>query len=184
MSADPIVIPVDRVADPSATGDVVLSRGEYAALVQELESMRTAHRADLAGQLRDVRTYGVTSDNDELLAVVEESAVDRARIARLEELVRCAVIVDHGAVPADGRAGVGSTVSVQDETGGTTEYHLVGRRTPDSNGREVSLASPMGKALGGARAGDVVAVTLPSGRHRTLTVTAVTGAAVTAAEAA
>ena len=183
MAADPITISAEHVADQSATG-AVLSRREYAALVQELEAVRAAHRADLAGQLRDVRAYGVTSDNDELLAVLEESAVDRARIARLEELVRSAVIVDDDAVPADGRAGVGSTVSVQEDTGGIADYRLVGRCTPDSKRREVSLASPVGKALAGARVGDVVPVSLPSGRHRNLTVIAVTGAAVAAAEAA
>jgi hypothetical protein len=83
MSADTIVISAGPVAGESGAG-VVLSRREYAELVRELETVRTAHRTDLAGRLRDVRTYGVTSDSDELLAVVEESAVDVARIARLE----------------------------------------------------------------------------------------------------
>jgi transcription elongation factor GreA len=152
--------------------------------VRELDTERAAHRTDLAGRLRDVRTYGVTSDSDELLAVVEESAVDLARIARLEELVRCAVVVDDEAVPADGRAGLGSTVRVEDEDGATTEYRLVGRRTSEPSIREVSLASPVGKALRGARVGDVVEVSLPSGRNRRLRVLAVTGVAVAPAEAA
>jgi transcription elongation factor GreA len=183
MAADPIVTSAAPAVNDSAT-EVVLTRREYAELVQELESVRSAHRADLAGQLRDVRAFGVTSDNDELLAVVEESAVDKARIARLDELVRCALVIDDEAVPADGRAGLGSTVRVADEAGKTTDYRLVGRRTAARVTREVSLASPVGKALRGARVGEVVDVSLPSGRSRRLTVVAVTGAAVVLAEAA
>jgi transcription elongation GreA/GreB family factor len=46
----------------------------------------------------------------------------------------------------------------------------VGRRTPDSTQHAVSLASPVGRALVGARRGDVVEAVLPSGRQRTLRV--------------
>jgi transcription elongation GreA/GreB family factor len=42
----------------------------------------------------------------------------------------------------------------------------------------VSLGSPVGKALAGARAGDVVTVELPDGRDRVLTVLAVGGVVV------
>jgi transcription elongation factor GreA len=183
MAADHILQSPAPHVDESGT-EVVLSRREYTELVQELESVRSTHRTDLAGQLRDVRAYGVTSDNDELLAVMEESAVDKARIARLEALVRCAVVIDDDAVPADGRADLGSTVRVEDEAGKTTDYRLVGRRSSNRVAREVSLASPVGKALRGARVGDVVDVSLPSGRSRRLRVIAVTGAAVARPEAA
>ena len=75
---------------------------------------------------------------------------------------------------ADGVAGLGSTVRVADEAGETMEFELVGRRAADSTPREVSLASPVGKALVGVRAGDVARVALPSGRARLLRVLDVT----------
>jgi transcription elongation GreA/GreB family factor len=56
------------------------------------------------------------------------------------------------------------------------EFALVGRRAADSAPREVSLASPVGKALVGVRAGDVARVALPSGRVRLLRVLDVTNA--------
>jgi transcription elongation GreA/GreB family factor len=46
----------------------------------------------------------------------------------------------------------------------------VGRRTPDSQPRDVSLASPVGMALTGVRAGDAARVALPSGEIRVLSV--------------
>jgi transcription elongation factor GreA len=149
--------------------ELLLSEADYAALVGELESLRERHRRELAERLRVARGFSAAPDDDDLLAVLEEAAIAQARIARLEELVRTAAVID-GAAATDGTAGLGAIVRVVDEADRTTEYELVGRRTPDSPGRAVSLASPVGRALVGARRGDVVEAVLPSGRRRTLRV--------------
>ena len=176
MAAAPIVMSpspnIDR--SPAVPAGVVLSRAEYAALVLELDTLRAAHRRELAQRLHEVQTVGTTSDYDDHLAVLEETAVDRARIAQLDELVRCATVVDGEDERLDGAAGLGSKVEVADAAGRTTEYQLVGRRSSMSPANEVSLNSPVGRALAGARAGDVIHVRLPNGRDRVLTVLAVT----------
>jgi transcription elongation factor GreA len=163
------------VSGMDANPSTVMSRSEYEALVEELDSLRAAHRSELAQRLHDVRAHGTTSDDDDRLAVVEETAIGRARITQLEILVRAAIVLDEDAVATDGTAGLGSTVAVADEAGRTTEYRLVGRRTSGSPPNEVSLASPVGQALAGARTGDVVRVALPNGRDRTLTVLDIIG---------
>ena len=152
---------------------VVMSRAEYVVLVRELETLRTAHRRELAQRLHDVRAHGTTSDNDDLLAVLEETAVGRARVTQLEDLVRYATVLDDAEARFDGAAGLGSTVEVADDEGRTTEYQLIGRRTSTSAPNEVSLGSPVGQALVGVRTGDVVHVRLPNGADRSLTVLAV-----------
>jgi transcription elongation factor GreA len=162
----PIAMPTSR--DIAPTG-VVMSSAEYDALTRELESLRASHRSELARRLHEVRAHGTTSDDDDRLAVLEEAAIDRARIAQLEELVLAATVVDDDA-EFDGAAGLGSTVEVADEAGRTRKYRLVGRRTSGSPAHVVSLGSPVGKALAGARTGDVVHVGLPNGRERSLTV--------------
>jgi transcription elongation factor GreA len=173
MDAHPIAMPSSREIAPTG---VVMSSAEYAALMRELESLRAAHRSELAQRLHDVRAHGTTSDDDDRLAVLEEAAIARARIAQLEDLVRCATVLDDDAV-FDGAAGLGSTVEVADEAGRTRKYRLIGRRTSESPAHEVSLGSPVGKALVGARTGDVVHVSLPNGRARSLTVLDVSGGA-------
>lgn len=149
-------------------GAVLLTQADFDALVRELEALRSKHRHELAGRLREARAFGASSENDDLLAALEESTVDNARVARLEELVRLAVVVE-GSV-GDGGAGLGSTVRVIDDKGRTTDYDLIGRRSQDSERHEVTLASPVGQALWGARPGDVLKVQLPNGRDRTLRV--------------
>ena len=166
MDAPPIAMPTSREIAPIG---VVMSSAEYAVLTRELESLRASLRSELAQRLHDVRAHGTTSDHDDRLAVLEEAAIDRARIAQLEDLVRCATVLDDDAV-FDGAARLGSTVEVADEAGRTTNYTLIGRRTSDSPGHEVSLGSPVGKALAGARTGDIVHVGLPNGRERSMTV--------------
>jgi transcription elongation factor GreA len=160
------------VPPPPATG-VQLSAVEYAELMRELDELRSRHRGELAHRLRDARDFGSPGDADDRLAAFEDAAVDKARIAQLEQLARCASVV---AVSddADGAAGLGSTIRVADEAGETMEFALVGRRAADSPPREVSLASPVGKALVGVRAGDFARVALPSGRVRLLRVLDVT----------
>jgi transcription elongation factor GreA len=171
MDAHPIAMPTSREVAPTG---VVMSSTEYTALERELEILRAAHRTELAQRLHDVRAHGTTSDDDDRLAVLEEAAIDQARLAQLEDLVRCATVLDDDAV-FDGAAGLGSTVEVADEAGRTAKYRLIGRRTSESPAQEVSLGSPVGKALVGARPGDVVHVRLPNGRERSLTVLDVSG---------
>ena len=167
-----------------ATGraEHVLTEADYAALVRELESLRARHRHEVAERLRLARGFSSSPDDDDLLAVLEEAAITQARIAQLEELVRTSTVVD-GAAATDGVARIGTVVRVVDDAGRTTEYELVGRRTLASNRQAVSLASPVGKALIGARRGDVVQAVLPSGRRRTLHVLDV-GPSADVAEAA
>jgi transcription elongation factor GreA len=175
MAATPTVIPPSPNIDSSpAVPGVALSPAEYAALVLELDTLRAAHRRELAQRLHEVQTIGTTSDYDDHLAVLEETAVDRARIAQLDELVRCATVLDGEEEILEGAAGLGSKVEVADAAGRTAEYQLVGRRSSTSPADELSLSSPVGRALAGARAGDVIHVRLPNGRDRVLTVLAVT----------
>jgi transcription elongation factor GreA len=166
------LLSTSAVPPPLATR-VQLSPTDYAELMRELDELRSRHRGELARRLRDARDFGSPGDDDDRLAVFEDAAVDEARIAQLEQLARSASVVAVGD-DADGAAGLGSTVRVADEAGETMEFALVGRRAADSAPREVSLASPVGKALVGVRAGDVARVALPSGRVRLLRVLDVT----------
>lgn len=168
---------------PSSSSDVPpppaartqLRPADYAELMRELDELRSRHRGELAQRLRDARDFGSPGDDDDRLAVFEDAAVDEARIAQLEQLARSASVVAVGA-DADDVAGLGSTVRVADEAGDSMEFALVGRRASSSTPREVSLASPVGKALVGVRPGDVARVVLPSGRVRLLRVLDVSNA--------
>jgi transcription elongation factor GreA len=160
--ADPS--PKTMRAPTSPTGEVQLTQAEFDALVDELHELRDRHRLDFARRLREAREHGSPADNDDVAAVLEEVSLDVARIARLEQLLRDAQIVD---AANDGVARVGCTVEVTDLDGRQTlEYRLVGHRGEDAVRRDVTPGSPVGAALIGAHAGDVIRVELPNGRGR------------------
>jgi transcription elongation factor GreA len=148
---------------------VVLSAADYAELMRELDDLRSRHRGEVSQRLRDARDFGSPGDDDDRLAIREDAAFAEARIAQLEHLARFATVVSADE-DVDGVAGLGSVVRVADEMGATMEFELVGRRTTDSKTGDVSLASPVGKALTGVRAGDLARVALPSGEIRVLSV--------------
>src|SRR4051794_37572692 len=106
---------------------VMLSPTDYDEVTRELASLRRAHRAELAERLRDARDFGSPGEDDDRLAVLEDTAIDRLKIAQLERLVASATVVEDAAGD-HGIAGLGSLVRVQDEAGRETEYELVGRR--------------------------------------------------------
>ena len=80
--------------DTDGPAGIQLTETEYADLVTELETLRASHRAELAERLRNARDFGPAAENDDLHAVLEDAAIDRARIAQLEELLRFASIVE------------------------------------------------------------------------------------------
>lgn len=97
----------------------------------------------------------------------DEDAIDpvtvdlQGRVAQLGQLAAGLAVVDPDCLPADG-AGYGSTVQVRTlDTGETDEYTLMVGVLVDLAANQVSLASPVGQALLGKRAGDRVTVTTP-----------------------
>ena len=174
------LLSTSAVPPPLATR-VQLSPADYAELMRELDDLRSRHRGEVSQRLRDARDFGSPGDDDDELAIREDAAFAEARIAQLEHLARFATVL--AVEDVEGVAGIGSVVRVADEMGGTVEYRLVGRRTADSTPRDVSLASPVGKALTGVRAGDVARVALPSGEIRMLSVLGVVPSAQTTRDA-
>jgi transcription elongation factor GreA len=150
-------------------GRVVVTQLELDQLVEELATLRSAHREDLAARLREARGRGVAGDNDDRLAVLEDAAVDEVKIAQLERLIASVTVID-GAGAGDGAAGLGSVVSVEAPGGRVAEYEIVGVRSEHAGRTQVTPASPIGQALLGARPGDTVSFTLPNGRERSLKV--------------
>ena len=75
------------------SGDVLLSRADLTAAMRELDSLRGAHRIELAERLRAARAYGTAGNDDDHLAVLEDAAVERIKIAQLERLIASATVV-------------------------------------------------------------------------------------------
>jgi transcription elongation factor GreA len=100
-------------------------------------------------------------ENAPLDAAREALAQNEARRRQLQsDLKRARVVDDTGAE----RAGVGSAVQITRlDTGASFTYKLVGAREANAREGKISVASPVGSALVGARPGDEVSVQTPNG---------------------
>jgi transcription elongation factor GreA len=159
-----------RSADASAL-ELVIGASEFAEYEAELGRLRAVRDRDLPDRFRRAREYVGADAAEEIVHIREDSAVIDARIARLDGLLRTAIVLPEG--PADGVATLGWTVEVEYErTGRRASYRLSGIAA-GGDARSVSARSPVGRALMGRRAGDVVSVDLPSGRVEALRIAAI-----------
>jgi transcription elongation factor GreA len=136
-----------------------------AALDAELHRLENDERRAMAERLRTARAWGDLSENSEYHDAKNAQAHLETKIARLRELRRNAVVVEPGAT--GGTAGLGVAVTVRDLDSGREATHtLVSAAESDPASGRLSIDSPLGRALAGARAGDEVAFDAPRGRRR------------------
>jgi transcription elongation factor GreA len=155
-----------------AEGTTPMTATSLEELRGDLARLRRIARLQIAQALREARSFGEGSNNDEYHAVREEQMVIEAQLASLEQTIeRATVVGPDEAVP--GAAVIGSTVSIEDLPSGTTaSYRLTSAHQP-LGPDVISAASPVGQALIGAIPGATVTVDLPNGRSRSMRLVAV-----------
>jgi len=135
----------------------------YKKLVEELEHLRTTGREQIAGKIKEARSFGDLSENAEYDEAMNEQAIMEARISRLEEELKNAQILDDDDVRTD-VIGVGSLVKVYDKTyDEELEFQIIGKAQANPEENRISDESPIGKALLGHAVGAVVEVDAPGG---------------------
>jgi transcription elongation factor GreA len=135
------------------------------ALEAEIHELETEGRAAMAERLRTARAWGDLKENSEYHDAKDAQAHLETKILRLQELRRNAVVVEPAA-DAD-RAGLGIAVTVRDvETGRESTHTLVSASESDPASGRLSIDSPLGRALAGAREGDEVCFDAPRGQRR------------------
>jgi transcription elongation factor GreA len=150
---------------------VPVTAAAHKALEAELERLKLETEREMTERLRNANQYGDGSNNDDYLAILEDKAIVDARIARLEETIARAEVVDHAA--SDDTVAIGATVTVRDTASTSPVDYVIASAHADTQPGHVSAASPVGEALLGRRRGDRVTVTLPRGRMRRLEVVAI-----------
>lgn len=145
--------------------EVVVTREGYQKLEQDLDTLRTVKRKEVADKIKVARGYGDLSENAEYDAAKEEQAIVEARIADLEATLKVARIIDDNELSHD-TVSIGMKVKIlaeDDDEEDAEEYDITGSTEADMDLNRISDESPVGAALIGHKAGDVVAVTLPNG---------------------
>lgn len=135
-------------------------------LQEELHHMRTVERPHISQQIADARDKGDLSENAEYHAAKEEQGLLEARIAKLEETLANARVVDASQLD-DSRVYIHSRVMVRHvDNGIQREFTLVAESEVDIKVGKISVSSPIGKGLLGKVRGEVAEIVTPSGSTR------------------
>ena len=132
-------------------------------LKEELADLKGPQRDALAKRLRFAIQQGDLSENADYHKAKEDQAFLEGRILELEYLLKNAVIIETNAGGYE-QVDVGATVTVQEEDYPPETYYMVGAKEADPRNGRISNESPIGRALMGARQGDVVVAETPGGQ--------------------
>ena len=135
----------------------------YDLLVNELNYLKNEKREEVKEAIAVARSFGDLSENAEYDEARNEQAKVEARIAELEALIENAEIFDDSNIDTS-VVNTGSVVKVFDkQENEEIEYHIVSSNEADPFANKISVESPVGIALSGKKAGDVVEVNAPHG---------------------
>ncbi|GAB4312896.1 MAG: transcription elongation factor GreA [Phototrophicales bacterium] len=146
-----------------ADGRQYLTREGMATLEKRLRNLIEVRRPQVAERLRQsLEEGGDLTENSEYEDAKNEQAFIEGEIMRLEYILNNAEIIEN--TGATDVVSLGSFVTVIEK--GTDEeevYHLVGSAEANPRAGKISIESPVGKALLGAKVGDRVKVLTPNG---------------------
>jgi len=145
--------------------EIVLTPTGYRELNDELERLRTTERREVADRIRDAITYGELTENSEYEDAKNAQAFLEGRIEDLKHIMQIARPLEQDEIPTD-HVGLGSIVTVQDDTGDDWEFTLVSPVEANPIKDKISDESPVGEALFGKKVGDHVNVSVPAGKTR------------------
>jgi transcription elongation factor GreA len=143
-----------------------LTKEGFQKLQEELDYLRTAKRQEVAERLHEAMEGGELIENAEYEAAKNEQAFVEGRIQELEVLLASARIIEGNEKGKAGVIQVGSTVTIEEEGSPAETYTIVGAAEANPREGKISNESPIGKAILGHRAGDMLQVEAPGGSFK------------------
>ena len=132
-------------------------------LESELHNLKVVKRKEVAQKIKEAREQGDLSENAEHDAAKDEQRDIEARIDEIEKILKNAEVVVEEEVDLD-KISVGCRVKILDmEYDEELDYKIVGSTEANSLKGKISNESPVGKALLGAKVGEVVTVETQAG---------------------
>lgn len=136
-------------------------------LRKELRQLKAVERPKVIEAIADARSHGDLSENAEFDAAREQQGFIEGRISTLEFQLAEAQIIEPGSLNGEGRIVFGSTVELYEvDTEMEVQYQIVGDLEADIDQGQVSLGSPIARALISKEEGDEVEVETPGGIRR------------------
>ncbi len=129
---------------------------------EELARLLKVERPKNIRDIEEARAHGDLSENAEYDAAKARQSFLEGRIMELQQKVALAQVIDPSGI-TQSKAAFGATVKVLDtEADEQYVFTLVGTEEADVRQGRISISSPVGRALLGKEAGDVVTIKVPA----------------------
>ena len=136
----------------------------YQKLKDELNQLKDVERPKASQAIAEARDKGDLSENAEYDAAKEAQGLLEMRIAKLEETLANARIIDESQLD-NSKVLVLSTVTIKNKVNGQEmTYTLVAESEADLKTGKISVNSPIGKGLLGKPVGDIAEIQVPNGK--------------------
>ncbi len=131
-------------------------------LGDEVEKLRFELNVTLPNEIRKAVELGDLRENSEYKSALERQAFVRARLGQLAQRLAKLTSIDESQIATDA-VGLGSRVVVEDQDTKTKEkYHVIFGDADEFDEEQVTIASPIGRALFGKKLGEVALLKLPA----------------------
>jgi transcription elongation factor GreA len=132
-------------------------------LTNELATLKSKGRSDIAKQIAEARDKGDLSENAEYDAAKDAQGHLEAKIAQLEDLMSGARLLDETKIDISSVSILSKVTIKNKKNGASVTYMLVSEEEADLKAGKISTQSPIGKGLLGKKKGDVAIIKTPAG---------------------
>lgn len=146
-----------------AEDPALLTKAGYDRLVEELNTLKTVRRAEVAALIREAQELGPDQLDAQYEDAKNQQAFLEGRIAEIERVLDNASIIDEASAHKSKVVQVGSNVTIKGADGKSRKYQLVGPAEVDPAQGRISHKSPVGRALLGKKRGEKVKIQTPRG---------------------
>lgn len=132
-------------------------------LKAELQDLKTRGRQEIARAIAEARDKGDLSENAEYDAAKEAQGLHEAKIAKLEEVLGNARVLDESTIDLS-QVSILSKVKIKNrKNNAIMSYMLVAEEEADLKQGKISVGSPIGKGLLGKKVGESAQIQVPAG---------------------
>jgi transcription elongation factor GreA len=131
---------------------------------KELDQLVNVERPAISQQIADARDKGDLSENAEYHAAKEAQGLLEMRISRLQDQLVNSRILDESHIDTS-KVQILNRVKIKNTSSNVImEYHIVPETEADLKAGKMSITTPIAQGLLGKKVGDVVSITVPSGK--------------------
>ncbi len=142
---------------------IYLSQEGYNNLKVELNALKSVDRPRIINQIAEARDKGDLSENAEYDAAKEAQGLLEARIAKLENDVSNARVLDKSEMDTSS-VHLLTKVTIKNMANGMEmTYAIVSETEADLAAKKISATSPIGKGLLGKSVGEITDIEVPNG---------------------